>query len=209
MGRIRGKPGGTVRIDMSRMAATAIDAALDDGKPRRRRFSGLRAMVTGAALVGLARVAVKQAPSLPRVPDLAEVGDRLRDRLLDGWPAAHDDFDDEDEYDEPVDEAEEEPYDEDDDDDGDEPLDEDDEPEDEGDEDDEPEDEGDEDDEPEDEPVDEADEDEDPQDEADDDEGRDAPGVDVSGNGRGEIDPVARPPEPPAAKKTKTKAGSR
>ena len=82
-----------VRDDLNRIAAIAIESALDDGtqqkqqKPKRRRMGVVKTLVAGAALVGAARIAVKRAPSLPRVPnlpnisDLSDLGDRVRDRL--------------------------------------------------------------------------------------------------------------------------------
>jgi hypothetical protein len=181
-----------MRVDLNRMAATAIDAALDDGKPRRRRFSGMRAVVAGAALVGVARVAIKRAPSLPHLPglpDLADLRDRVEDRLADaGWLGYEDEPVDE-EQEEPVDEGEEledEELEDDDDEYDDEPTAE--EPVDEAEA--EPEDEA------EDEPEDEAEE------ELEDD-ARESPGVEVAGNGRAQVDPAAMPPEPPARRSRK------
>jgi hypothetical protein len=174
-------------IDMSRMAAAAIEAALDDGKPHRRRLSGMRAVATGAALAVAARVAVSKAPGHVRVPHLSAVPDLVRDRLADrGWlpEDAEDDFDDE-EFDDEEPQAE-----------GDEDFDdedlgddepEDDEPQAEA-EDDEPED-----DEPQDEPEDEEPQgkgdDEQPDDERPDDDGEPrrspAPGVALTADGDG------------------------
>jgi hypothetical protein len=141
-------------IDMSRMAAAAIEAALDDlnvaeEKPQRRRLSGARAVVAGAALAVAARVAVKRAHGLPSLSDLTAVPDLVRDRLS-GF-VGHDDLDDlGDDADDLL--ADEDYEDE-------EPEDEGEEPEDEGDEDFEDADEGDFDDEDVEEPADEGDED--------------------------------------------------
>ena len=66
-------------VDLSRVASAAVAAALDDGKPRRRGLTGIRAVVLGAALGTAARVAVARAP----VPDFARLPDLVRDRLAD------------------------------------------------------------------------------------------------------------------------------
>src|SRR4051794_20778913 len=110
------------RVDMSRVASSALEAALN-GRPERRRFRGAKAVATGAVLATAARVAVTKAhvlPGLPHLPDLSELGDSVRDRLADhGWidePAEYDDeaediddeaedIDDEDLDDEPEDEG--------------------------------------------------------------------------------------------------------
>jgi len=68
-----------VSVDLSRVASAAVAAALDDGKPRRRGLTGIRAVVLGAALGTAARVAVARAP----VPDFARLPDLVRDRLAD------------------------------------------------------------------------------------------------------------------------------
>jgi outer membrane biosynthesis protein TonB len=68
-----------VSVDLSRVASAAVAAALDDGKPRRRGLSSIRAVVLGAALGTAARVAVARAP----VPDFARLPDLVRDRLAD------------------------------------------------------------------------------------------------------------------------------
>src|SRR5919108_1493643 len=75
-------------IDLSRVAAAAVDAALEDSRPH-RRLSAPKAIATGAALALAARYAVTKAPHLPRipgvphVPHLSDVSDRLRDGLRD------------------------------------------------------------------------------------------------------------------------------
>jgi hypothetical protein len=216
------------RIDLSRVAASALETALNGEEPQRRRFGGARAVIAGAALATAARVVVTKAPSLarlPGVPDVSELGDRLRDRFadlglvdeqepIDDEEGYWDDDEDEDEGPEDQDggdvgpdaDAEEEWDDESDDD---EPADEagpdveaeeewDDEPEDE-----EP---ADEDDEPADDEDDEDDEDDDGPDAAE-----DAPPLALSNGGREHVDPVERPPEPPRRNgnesKPKAKAG--
>jgi hypothetical protein len=68
-----------VSVDLSHLASAAVAAALDDGKPRRRGLTGLRAVVLGAALGTAARVAVARAP----LPDFARLPDLVRDRLAD------------------------------------------------------------------------------------------------------------------------------
>jgi len=144
-----------VRVDLSRMTAAAIEAALDDGKEqqRRPRLSGMRAVATGAALAVAARAAVKHGPGLAQMRHLASLPDLVRDRLADhGWLPDDEERDDA-EYDDDDPEAE-----------GDEDFDDDD-PEAEGDEDfddDDPEAEGDDD-------FDEDDDDEDDGDDEDDD----------------------------------------
>jgi post-segregation antitoxin (ccd killing protein) len=110
------------RIDMSRVAATALETAINGDRPQRPRFRGLRAIATGAALVGAARVAASKVPQFPRPPQLADLADDVRDRLADrGWIEGEaepeeefdedeepEDEDEADEDEEPEDEAEEE-----------------------------------------------------------------------------------------------------
>jgi len=186
------------RIDLSRVAASALDAAVNGEQPRRGRFSGVRAVAAGAVLAAAAQVVVRKAPTaripgLPQMPDLSELGDSVRDRLAErGWiedeAPVDEDFEDEAPVDEaPVDEDfedEDEPEDDDFDDDTD------------GDDDDRgPDAEGEDD-------WDEEDEDEEPDDEDEESDFDDEPEA-VNGNGRSRetarsvVDPVARPPEPP------------
>src|SRR5438045_812218 len=74
------------RIDMSRVAATALETAINGDRPHRPRFGGLRAIATGAALVGAARVAASKVPQFPRPPQLLDLADDVRDRRADrGW----------------------------------------------------------------------------------------------------------------------------
>jgi hypothetical protein len=189
-----------VAIDMNRMAAAALEAAVNGEQPR-RRFSGLKAMAAGAVLATVARAAAKRGPDLGQLMRLGELGDSVRDRLADrGWigdePDEDEAYDDEEVYEDEEPEAEE-----------------DEEPEAEADDED---DWDDEDAEPqEDDEFDEED-DEDPDDDEDDDEDEDeddepeherssAPPI-ARGNGR-HVDPAARPPKPP--QKRKSKAGRR
>jgi hypothetical protein len=128
-----------VRIDMSRVASAAIEAALDEEKPRRRRLTGVKAIATGAALAVAAQAAAKRAP-VHRLADLASMPERLRERVQErGWLDDDEPDSRNGHYDEPVDEEDEdyEPEDEEDEEDEDEPEDEEDEdfePEDEDDE---------------------------------------------------------------------------
>lgn len=89
---------------MSRVVASAIEAALEGDSPgfdhdephHRSRHRGLKAMATGAALVGAVQVVRSQVPKLSkldalttlgkitRVPDMVrEMPDRMRARLAD------------------------------------------------------------------------------------------------------------------------------
>src|SRR4051794_4643472 len=82
-------------IDLSRMAAAALDTALDDGTrpPAPQRRGGLRTVVAGAALAATARVLVTRRPSLTglahlpaALDELRDAPERLRERLVDaGW----------------------------------------------------------------------------------------------------------------------------
>jgi hypothetical protein len=73
-------------IDFSRIASAAVDAALDDGQPR-RRLTGPKALAAGAALAVAARYAITKGPDLARiarVPGLSAVPERLREHMPDG-----------------------------------------------------------------------------------------------------------------------------
>ena len=72
-----------MRIDLSKAAAAALDAALADAQPR-KRLTAPRAIVAGATVAIAARYAVTKAPSLPRVPALSAVPDLVRDHMPDG-----------------------------------------------------------------------------------------------------------------------------
>jgi hypothetical protein len=92
-----------VAVDISRVVASAIEAAFepDEAEPRRSRsrHRGVKVVAAGAVLVAAARVASSQASKLrpldavttlgkvTRIPDMARnVPDRVRDRLRDsGW----------------------------------------------------------------------------------------------------------------------------
>jgi hypothetical protein len=96
------------RIDVSRIAATAIETALNGEQPQRRRLCGVRAVAAGAVLATGARLVISRAPSLPRVPDLSELTDSVRDRLAEhGWIEQEDAVDEDEELDEPEDEFDE------------------------------------------------------------------------------------------------------
>jgi hypothetical protein len=72
-----------MRVDLSKVASAAVEAALVDETPR-RRLSAPKAIAAGAALALAARYAVSKAPSLPRlpgIPDLSEVTDRVREHV--------------------------------------------------------------------------------------------------------------------------------
>ena len=72
-----------MRVDLSRVASAAVEAALVEETPR-RRLSAPKAIAAGAALALAARYAVSKAPSLPRLPalrDLSEVTDRVREHV--------------------------------------------------------------------------------------------------------------------------------
>ena len=72
-----------MRLDLSKVASAAVEAALDDETPR-RRLSAPKAIAAGAALALAARYAVSKAPSLSRlsaIPDLSEVTDRVREHV--------------------------------------------------------------------------------------------------------------------------------
>jgi len=153
---------------MSRVAQAAIDAALENEQPRRRRLSGMHAVAAGAVLATAARFAAKKAPALlPSAPSLSDLAGSMRDRLADsGWIADEDPDEPQDILDEEWDEPDEDE----DGDEGDEEEDEEEPPEDEAPEDEAPEDEAPEDEAPEDEALeDEEDDEESPEDEGDDD----------------------------------------
>jgi hypothetical protein len=72
-----------MRVDLSKVASAAVEAALVDETPR-RRLSAPKAIAAGAALALAARYAVSKAPSLPRLPairDLSDVTDRVREHV--------------------------------------------------------------------------------------------------------------------------------
>jgi hypothetical protein len=72
-----------MRVDLSRVATAAVEAALVDETPR-RRLSAPKAIAAGAALALAARFAVSKAPTLPRLSglrDLSGVTDRVREHV--------------------------------------------------------------------------------------------------------------------------------
>jgi hypothetical protein len=72
-----------MRVDLSRVASAAVEAALVDETPR-RRLSAPKAIAAGAALALAARYAVSKAPGLPRLSalrDLSDVTDRVREHV--------------------------------------------------------------------------------------------------------------------------------
>lgn len=174
-------------IDLSRVANKALEAALEDGQPtRKKRGSTARAMAAGAALAVGARVALSKKPGkltllrhLPDLEHLRDIPDRVRDRMADaGWLDDEPDVDDQ----QPEAEYEDEPAeDEDFDDEGEEPEDDED-----------------------------FDEDEPPEGEADEDfedEGEDdepAPELEIESEDDEELHPEDRPPKPP---RSRTKSG--
>src|SRR4051794_4981260 len=95
-------------VDLKRLAAVAVEAALKDERPaepgrnsapaRRSTFGGMRGVAAGAALVAAGRFAAKRAPSPMSLvgdlhkPDLSEIGDRMRD-LIDDWFGEEDAYD--------------------------------------------------------------------------------------------------------------------
>jgi hypothetical protein len=191
-------------IDLGKVAAKAIETALDDGQSQRRSGHTMRALAAGAALAVGARAAMSRGPGLlkhlPALAELRDIPDRVRDRMEDaGWLDDAPDIEDEDveepeaaadeqfEEDEPGEEPDE-----------DEP--EDDEPEAEGDEDFEDEDEDDFDDEELEAEGDEdfEDEDEDEELESDDDE-EEPPELELESEDDEDLHPEDRPPKPPKA----------
>ena len=85
-------------VDLGRVASKALEAAVEDGKPR-RRGSTVRAMAAGAALAVAARATVSKMPGLVHLPGISalrDLPDRVRDRLADaGWADGGPDVDDE------------------------------------------------------------------------------------------------------------------
>jgi hypothetical protein len=101
------------RIAAAALEAALHDDQPQQPQPQRSRISGMRAVVAGAVLATAARVAIAKAPSLlPRLPDLAELTDSVRGRLaesglLDDEPDEREEEDDED-FDEEDDDEEDE-----------------------------------------------------------------------------------------------------
>ena len=55
-------------IDLGKVAAKAIETALEDGQSQRRSGSTMRALAAGAALAVAARAAVSKGPGLVHLP---------------------------------------------------------------------------------------------------------------------------------------------
>jgi hypothetical protein len=177
-------------IDLGKMAAKAIETALDDGQSQRRSGHTMRALAAGAALAVGARAAMSRGPGLLKhLPDLSElrdIPDRVRDRMEDaGWLDDEPEIDDEDVEEPPEAEADEDFDDEE----PDEDLDED-----------EPEAESDEDlEEDEEDEEDFDDEDEDEELDSDDEEEEEPPELELESDDDEDLHPEDRPPKPPKA----------
>src|SRR5436190_19840161 len=81
-------------VDLGKIAASALEAALDDGEtPKRKRGSTAKAIVAGAALAVAAKAATSKRTKLmsklvptPNLDGLRDIPGRVRDRLADsGW----------------------------------------------------------------------------------------------------------------------------
>src|SRR5436190_11789840 len=81
-------------VDLGKIAASALEAALDDGEtPKRKRGSTAKAVVAGAALAVAAKAATSKRTKLmsklvptPNLDGLRDIPGRVRDRLADsGW----------------------------------------------------------------------------------------------------------------------------
>src|SRR3954470_2749417 len=90
-------------VDYKRVVEAAVTAAFNEnhGGPTiepRKHGSGVKTVAAGAALVAVARVAVKKAPAMVHLPKIGDLTDRVRDRLTEsGWLG--DDEDDDDDFD--------------------------------------------------------------------------------------------------------------
>src|SRR4051794_30108965 len=99
-------------VDLGKIAASAIEAALDDGETtKRKRGSTVKAVAAGAALAVAAKAATSKRTKLmsklvptPSLDGLRDIPGRVRDRLADsGWLDDEEDVEPEDG--EPVDEV--------------------------------------------------------------------------------------------------------
>ena len=176
-------------MDLGRIASSALEAALDDGEPQRKRGGALKAVAAGAALAVAAKAATSNRTKLMSKLVPATSLDGLRDRFHD----LVDDGDEPDEGlvdDELVDEEDEEPVAEEDED-----FDEEDE-----------EDLDDEDEDFDEQPVDEEDEDFDDEDDDDeefeDDDEESPPELEIESEDDEDLHPEDRPPQPPRSKAT-------
>src|SRR3954447_13867442 len=95
-------------VDYKRVVEAAVTAAFNEnhGGPTiepRKHGSGVKTVAAGAALVAVARVAVKKATDMVHLPKIGDLTDRVRDCLTEsGWlgdDEDDDDFDVEDEAD--------------------------------------------------------------------------------------------------------------
>src|SRR6476620_133553 len=110
-------------LDLSKVAASALEAALEDGQKKPKRGSAVKAVAAGAALAVAAKAATSSKSKMltklvptPSLDGLRDIPDRLRDR---GWLAGEDDVTEDEspadellDEDEPVGEEEDEPVDE-------------------------------------------------------------------------------------------------
>jgi len=71
------------RIDLSRIASTALYTAIDADSHRPRRLSGVRAVAAGAVVAAAVRLVATRAPTLSRIPDLSDLTDGVRQRLAE------------------------------------------------------------------------------------------------------------------------------
>src|SRR3954454_12972494 len=86
-------------LDLSKVAASALEAALEDGQKKPKRGSAVKAVAAGAALAVAAKAATSRKSKVvtklvptPSRAGLRDVPDRLRDRLADsGWLAGEKD----------------------------------------------------------------------------------------------------------------------
>src|SRR3954468_23190693 len=89
-------------VDYKRVVEAAVTAAFNEnhGGPTiepRKHGSGVKTVAAGAALVAVARVAVKKAPDMVHLPKIGDLTDRVRDRLTEsGWLGDDQDDDDDD-----------------------------------------------------------------------------------------------------------------
>src|SRR4029079_6348568 len=87
-------------LDLSKVAASALEAALDDGEKKKpKRGSAVKAVAAGAALAVAAKAATSSKSKMPTklgpTPGrdvLRHIPDRVRDRLADsGWLGGEED----------------------------------------------------------------------------------------------------------------------
>src|SRR3954462_1337889 len=75
-------------VDYKRVVEAAVTAAFNEDhggsitEPR-KHGSGIKTVAAGAALVAVARVAVKKAPDMVHLPKIGDLTDRGRDRLTE------------------------------------------------------------------------------------------------------------------------------